>query len=183
MIGNSMRIEDTFISGLKLIHLNEFKDQRGSFIKVFNEDFFKDNGLVTDFKESYFSISAKNVIRGMHFQVPPAEHTKLVYINSGKILDVVLDLRKASETFGQSFSVELNISNPIMVYIPVGCAHGFLSLEDNTMVTYLQSSCYDNNYDAGIKYDSFRFEWPIKNATVSFRDSNFISFTDYLSPF
>ncbi|MDD3744180.1 MAG: dTDP-4-dehydrorhamnose 3,5-epimerase family protein [Lentimicrobiaceae bacterium] len=168
-----MRIEETFISGLKLIHLKEFKDQRGSFIKVFNEEFFKENGLETNFKESYYSISAKNVIRGMHFQVPPAEHTKLVYLNSGSILDVVLDLRKDSQTFGQYFSVELTVSNPVLIYIPIGCAHGFLSLEDNSMVTYLQTTCYHPTFDCGIRYDSFGYNWPVDNPIISQRDGGF----------
>lgn len=178
-----MRIEQTFISGLKLIHLKEFKDQRGSFIKVFNEEFFKENGLETNFEESYYSISAKNVIRGMHFQVPPAEHTKLVYLNSGSILDVVLDLRKSSQTFGQYFSAELTVSDPVLIYIPIGCAHGFLSLEANSMVTYLQTTCYHPISDSGIRYDSFGYHWPSDNPIVSQRDAIFKSLDNYLSPF
>lgn len=178
-----MHIEQTFIPGLKLIHLNEFKDNRGSFIKVFNADFFAENGLETNFKESYYSISAKNVIRGMHFQTPPAEHTKLVYLNQGKILDVVLDIRKASPTYGQHFSIELNTENPILIYIPIGCAHGFLSLEDHTMVTYLQTSCYDKECDAGISWNSFGMEWKIKNPIISERDNSFIKFETYNSQF
>lgn len=176
-----MEIENTFIPGLKLIHLNEFKDNRGSFIKVFNHDFFTENGLETDFKESYYSISAKNVIRGMHFQIPPFEHTKLVYLNQGKIIDAVLDIRKASPTFGQYFSIELNTEIPILVYIPIGCAHGFLSLEDNTMVTYLQTSCYNNACDKGIKYSSFEMNWEIENPIISERDLSFpdLSGTNY----
>lgn len=178
-----MRIEDTFISGLKFIHLKDFKDQRGSFIKVFNEEFFKENGLETNFKESYYSISAKNVIRGMHFQVPPAEHTKLVYLNSGGILDVVLDLRKASETYGKFFSIELTVSNPVLIYIPIGCAHGFLSLEDNSMVTYLQTTCYHPSSDSGIRYDSFGFKWPSNAVIVSQRDKAFNALNNFSSPF
>ena len=173
-----MEIEETFIPSLKLIHLKEFKDTRGSFIKVFNNDLFAKNGLETDFKESYYSISAKNVIRGMHFQIPPFEHTKLVYLNQGKILDVVLDIRKLSPTFGHHYSIELNIENPILIYIPVGCAHGFLSLEDNTMVTYLQSSCYNNTCDKGIMYNSFGMNWEIEYPIMSERDLCFPNFSD-----
>jgi len=173
-----MEIENTFISGLKLIHLKEFIDTRGSFIKVFNQDFFAENDLETNFKESYYSISAKNVIRGMHFQIPPAEHTKLVYLNKGKIIDVVLDIRKASPTYGQHFPIELNTEIPILVYIPIGCAHGFLSLEDNTMVTYMQTSCYNNACDEGIKYNSFGMKWGIENLIMSERDLSFPDFSD-----
>ena len=168
-----MLIEETFIPGLKLIHLNKFTDDRGSFLKVFNEEFFAEKGLEMNFKESYYSISNKNVIRGMHFQIPPFEHTKLVYLNQGKIVDVVLDIRKNSPTYEQYFSIELNTISPILVYIPVGCAHGFHSLEDHTIVTYLQSSVYDKSCDKGIKYNSFKMDWVIENPTLSDRDINF----------
>jgi len=178
-----MYIEETFIPGLKLIHLNKFIDNRGSFIKVFNEDFFAENGLETNFKESYYSISAKNVIRGMHFQVPPFEHTKLVYLNQGKIVDVVLDIRKTSATFGQHFSINLDTENPILIYIPVGCAHGFLSMEDNSIVTYLQTSVYNPKCDSGIKFDSFGMDWKLTNHSISSRDNSFLNLNQFNSPF
>jgi dTDP-4-dehydrorhamnose 3,5-epimerase/CDP-3, 6-dideoxy-D-glycero-D-glycero-4-hexulose-5-epimerase len=149
-----MEIIDTSISGLKIIELKKFNDIRGSFLKVFNEDFFSQNGFNFNYKESYFSVSHKNVIRGMHFQVPPFDNTKLVYLNIGKILDVVLDLRMNSPSYGKHFSIELDTNTPVIIYIPNGCAHGFLSLQDYTTVTYLQSSCYNKVYDKGIKYDS-----------------------------
>jgi len=174
-----MLIENTFIPGLKLIRLKEFKDSRGSFIKVFNEDFFTQNGLETNFKESYYSISAKNVIRGMHFQISPFEHTKLVYLIQGIIIDIVLDIRLSSSTYGEYFSIELNTENPVLLYIPVGCAHGFLSLEDNTIVTYLQTSCYNTACDKGINYNSFGMKWKIENPIMSERDLNFPDFKDF----
>jgi len=173
-----MEIKNTFIEGLKIIHLKEFKDNRGSFIKVFNEDFFLKKGLETNFKENYYSNSAKNVIRGMHFQIPPAEHTKLVYLNQGKIIDVVLDIRKSSPTYGKHFSIKLITEDPILIYIPIGCAHGFLSLEDNTMVTYIQTSCYNNDCDKGIKYNSFGMKWETENPTISARDLSFPDFSN-----
>lgn len=173
-----MILEQTFIPGLLLIHLKEFKDFRGSFIKVFNESFFIENGLDTNFKESYYSISAKNVIRGMHFQIPPAEHTKLVYLNQGMINDVVLDIRKSSPTFGQHFSIVLDTDNPLLIYIPAGCAHGFLSMKDYTIVSYLQTSCYNNDCDKGIKFNSFGMNWKIENPIVSERDLSFADFSN-----
>ena len=168
-----MEVENTYLSGLKLIHLNKFLDNRGIFLKVFNEDLFLKNNLEINFKESYFSISNKNVIRGMHFQIPPCEHTKLVYLNHGKVLDVVLDIRKSSPTYEHYFSIELNLKQPVLIYIPVGCAHGFLSLEDNSMVTYLQTSCYNSKCDKGIKYDSFNMDWGIDTPILSERDLQF----------
>jgi len=168
-----MIIEHTQIEGLKIIHLNKFTDNRGSFLKVFNQTFFEENGLATDFKESYFSVSGKNVIRGMHFQTKPFEHTKLVYLNHGKILDIVLDIRKKSNTFGKYLSIEIISEKPILVYIPIGCAHGFLSLEDNTMVTYLQTTVYNKDCDKGIKFNSFGMDWGIENPILSARDLDF----------
>ena len=178
-----MQIETTFIPGLKLITLKESKDNRGSFIKTFNQDFFKLNELEVVFKESYYSISAKDVIRGMHFQIPPAEHIKLVYVNQGAIKDIILDIRSQSPTYGQYLSIKIDSTNPVLIYIPVGCAHGFLSLEDNTMVTYLQSSCYNSDCDKGIRYDSFGFDWGIKDPVISVRDQNFPAFSAVKSAF
>lgn len=178
-----MKIEDTFISGLKLIHLKEFMDPRGSFIKVFSHDFFSENNLKTNFKESYYSVSKKNVIRGMHFQIPPNDHTKVVYLNHGRILDVVLDIRKDSATFGQFHSIELNTKQSTLLYIPVGCAHGFLSLEDHSMVTYLQTSCYHQKHDTGILYNSFGLNWNIDCPIISERDNSFLPFNKFSSPF
>jgi dTDP-4-dehydrorhamnose 3,5-epimerase len=178
-----MEIEETFIPGLKLIHLNKFTDTRGSFLKVFNKDFFAENRLETHFKESYFSISHKNVIRGMHFQLQPYEHTTLVYLNQGKILDVVLDIRKTSKTFGKHLSTQMNIDNSLLICIPVGCAHGFLSLEDNSMVSYMQSSVYDKESDTGIFWNSFGMDWKIEIPIVSDRDKSFIKFEAFNTPF
>jgi dTDP-4-dehydrorhamnose 3,5-epimerase len=178
-----MEIESTFIQGLKLIHLKKFTDARGSFIKVFDEDFFVENGLETNFKESYFSISNQNVIRGMHFQLPPYEHIKLVYLNQGKILDMVLDIRKSSITFGRYFSIQLETEYPLLIYIPVGCAHGFLSLENNSMVSYLQTSVYNKDCDAGILWNSFGMEWEIELPIVSDRDNSLIKFETFNTPF
>jgi len=182
-LGINMQIEDTFIKGLKIIRLNKFTDQRGSFLKVFNKDFFKENNLVTDFQESYFSVSQKNVIRGMHFQVPPFEHTKLVYLNQGAVTDVVLDIRKNSETFGKYFSIKLTEEEPVAIYIPIGCAHGFISHSDNSMVTYLQTSVYNAASDQGIRYDSFGMDWGISNPIISDRDLGFKTIEEYDSTF
>lgn len=178
-----MIVGDTFIEGLKLIRLNRFEDQRGSFMKVFHSEVFAEKNLATSFKESYFSVSNKNAIRGMHFQVPPFEHVKLVYLNQGAATDVVLDLRSKSATFGKYFTIELTEENPVLVYIPVGCAHGFLSKKDHTMITYLQTSVYNRECDRGIRYDSFGFEWEGTNFIVSERDRSFDTFQEFKTIF
>ena len=178
-----MKIIQTPISGLKILEPRLFEDSRGKFIKTFNSDFFKEYGLKINIQESYYSISHKDVLRGMHFQTPPYEHLKLVYVPAGKIIDVVLDIRKGSTTYGKSFDIELSSENGKVLIIPKGLAHGFKSLEDNTNVTYMQTSGYAPECDAGIRYDSFGYNWSITNAKMSDRDINFESFSDFDSPF
>jgi len=178
-----MHIEETFISGLKIIHLNCLTDQRGCFLKVFNKQFFEENDLVSDFKESYFSVSKKDVIRGMHFQTPPEAHFKLVYLTQGSAIDVVLDIRRNSSSYGKFLKLDISADQPLVLYIPIGCAHGFLALENNTIVTYLQTSYYAREYDTGIRYDSFGMEWHVLDPIISDRDLNFINLYDFDTPF
>lgn len=178
-----MNIIDTDICGLKILEPKVFEDTRGKFVKTFNDDVFKLNGLNVDIKEAYYSISQKNAIRGMHFQIPPFDHTKLVYVPCGKILDVVLDIRKKSPTYGSFFSIELSEKNAKILVVPKGLAHGFMSLKDNTNVTYMQTTCYMPTNDYGIRYDSFGFEWGDKNFKLSNRDLMFPVFKEFDSPF
>lgn len=178
-----MTIIDTSIQGLKILEPRIFKDSRGKFIKTFTNDFFETQGLNINIQETYYSISHKDVIRGMHFQTPPYDHTKLVYVPQGKIIDVVLDIRKNSPTYGDFFSIELSAENGKTMIIPKGLAHGFKSLEDNTNVTYMQTSCYAPNNDGGIHYDSFGFNWETYNPKLSDRDLTFPSLDTFRSPF
>lgn len=178
-----MKIIDTPIQGLKIFEPKIFEDIRGKFIKTFTNDFFKGNGLIIDIKETYYSISHKDVIRGMHFQTPPYDHIKLVHVPYGSILDVVLDIRKNSTTYGKSFSTELSSVDGKVLIIPEGLAHGFKSLMDNTNVTYMQTSCHSPQNDCGIRYDSFNFNWDCKNAKLSERDLSFQKFEDFKTPF
>jgi len=178
-----MKIEETKINGLFLIKPKIFSDNRGKFIKVYHDKTFNEFGLDARFVESYYSVSNKNVIRGMHFQIPPEDHNKLVYVTAGKIIDVVLDIRKKSKTFGEFETFELSSDNGYCVYIPAGCAHGFISLRDNTIVTYMQTSMFDSKCDKGIKYNSFGFDWNCDNPILSDRDRKFPMLCDYDSPF
>lgn len=178
-----MILVETPIHGLKILEPKIFEDSRGRFIKTYNNDFFQTNGLNLDIKESYYSISNKEVIRGMHFQTPPHDHVKIIYVPSGRINDVVLDIRKNSPTYGHYFSVELSGENGKILIIPKGLAHGFKSLEDNTNVTYMQTSCYAPNHDDGIHYNSFGFDWKIQNPQLSDRDLAFLPLEAFNSPF
>lgn len=178
-----MNIITTSIQGLFILETINFHDNRGCFQKIFNYDSFIQKGLVTDFKEFYYSISQKNVIRGMHFQFPPYEHVKLVYVSKGHIKDVVVDLRKSSKTYKQVFSIEMDEIEAKYLYIPSGLAHGFLSLENNSIVNYAQTSCYSKEHDSGIAYDSINFDWQIKEPILSSRDLSFKKLENFNSPF
>ncbi len=182
-MGFLLKLIETKISGLKILEPKIFEDSRGKFIKTFNVDFFKEHGLEIQIKESYYSISRKDVLRGMHFQTPPHDHIKLVYVSYGKIIDVVLDIRKNSPTYGESFEVELSSENAKVLIVPKGLAHGFKSLEDNTNVTYMQTSGYVPECDAGIRFDSFGYDWNLTEAKMSERDLSFDIFGIFDSPF
>ena len=119
----------------------------------------------------------------MHFQTPPAEHDKVVYVSKGSIIDVVVDIRTNSKSYGQYCSFELSDSKGAFLYIPIGCAHGFLSLEDNTIVNYMQTSVYNAACDCGIRYDSFGFDWGVENPTLSDRDQSFPTLSNLNNPF
>lgn len=178
-----MELITTPFEGLFVIQHRIFSDNRGLFVKTYNQEIFKQLNIDLEIKERYYSVSHKNVIRGMHFQTPPEDHIKLVTVVTGKILDVVLDIRKNSKTFGKCFSIEIDATEGKTIYIPQGFAHGFLALENNTIVEYNQTTGYAPNNDAGIKYDSFGFNWNIEVPVISERDQAFISFHQFKSPF
>lgn len=171
-------IQDVFIIENDLI-----KDNRGTFLKVFNKDIFKKLELPSTFNEKFYSTSIKDVIRGMHFQIPPYAHEKIIFVPKGKINDIVLDIRKESPTYGKYFMTELSEYNNRSIFIPKGCAHGFLSKEKYNLVVYMQTSVYNPNADSGIRYNSFGFDWGIDNPIISQKDLNLCDFNDFDSPF
>ena len=178
-----MKIAETPIPGLILLSLPAHPDERGLFVKTFHESTLREAGIHFPLAESYFSFSRKGVIRGMHFQTPPHAHAKIVFCPVGAIRDVVLDLRKESETFGQHFSQELSAENHQAFYIPPGCAHGFESLADGSMTYYLVSSEYSREHDAGVRWDSFGMQWGVDAPILSARDAGFPPLADFDSPF
>lgn len=178
-----MKTISTGFNDLFLLDTASLGDVRGKFRKLFNFEFFALHGLETEMKELYYSVSHKNVLRGMHYQLPPFDHAKLVYVSHGRITDVVVDLRTRSATYGRYFSVELDASDEQALYIPRGFAHGFLSHEEGTVVHYAQTSCYSPVHDAGIAYDSFGFDWGIAFPIVSDRDRAFDKLENFHSPF
>ncbi|HEX7569500.1 MAG TPA: dTDP-4-dehydrorhamnose 3,5-epimerase [Verrucomicrobiae bacterium] len=178
-----MQLVPTELPGLQIILPRIFQDARGSFVKTFQADQFRELGLNFEPREEFFSTSAKGVLRGMHFQLPPAATAKLVYCIAGNVLDVVLDLRKNSPTFGRSYAHELNAANREMFFIPIGFAHGFLALADNATMVYQTSTVHSPAHDTGVHWDSFGFDWPVKNPILSERDKKFSTLLDFQSPF
>ncbi|NTW72074.1 MAG: dTDP-4-keto-6-deoxy-D-glucose epimerase [Eubacteriaceae bacterium] len=178
-----MRMQETIISGVFLLENDPVADDRGRFVKTFSKSAFFRRDLCDVFRESYYSLSRKDVIRGMHFQLPPYDHHKLVYVPHGKITDVLLDLRINSGSYGRCLETELSQENGRSLYIPSGVAHGFKTIGEETLTVYLVSTEYHKDYDAGIRWDSFGYDWKLENPVISERDRAFQGFQDFVSPF
>lgn len=174
---------ETQLKGALVIDMPAFKDDRGIFVKTFHETFFAHTGIVFQLKESFFSTSKKDVIRGMHFQLPPHHHSKIVFCPYGAILDVIIDLRKGSPTYGECHAEELSAANNKAYYIPAGFAHGFKSLTDDAITYYLVSSEYNKDNDTGIRYDTINFDWGVTNPVISARDLSFPALSEFKTPF
>lgn len=176
-------IHQTKIPGCVEILPRIFKDERGSFVKVFHQGLFNKNGLQTHFTEEYYSVSRRGVLRGMHFQVPPMDHVKLVYCISGEVLDVVVDLRVNSPTYKLFEVFNLSAEKGNLIYIPKGLAHGFYVLSQSASIVYKVSTTYSPEHDSGILWGSAGVPWPDDKPIVSKRDSGFLPLCDYNSPF
>lgn len=179
-----MKLVNEPLSGVKLIEPFHHEDCRGAFVKTFHEEMFAELGIFLTVREEFFSISAKNVLRGMHFQIPPHAHQKLVFCTHGRVLDVLIDLRIGSPSYGQSASFELSAANRHLVHIPVGVAHGFLSLEDGSCLVYKTDTVHEPSADAGILWNSFDFDWPLTSKPIlSHRDEQHPTLAEFSSPF
>lgn len=159
------------------------RDPRGDFVKPYHEEDFQQLGIHFQMKEEFFSTSTSGVIRGMHFQLPPHAHQKLVYCVAGRVLDVVLDLRKASPTYGKFAEIELSASNHHVIFIPVGFAHGFASVEDGSCLVYKTDAVHAPAYDGGVLWNSFGCAWPFEIPLLSQRDASLPPFSGFFSPF
>lgn len=129
-------IIETKIPGCFVLKPAVFQDERGSFVKTFHEQVFAANKLETNFAEEYYSVSFKNVLRGLHFQLPPKEHTKVVYCVLGAVMDVVVDLRVGSSSYGKFEIFEVSGENGNMIYVPPGLAHGFYVTSEKAIMMY-----------------------------------------------
>jgi len=175
----------TQISGLKILHPIIFNDDRGYFFESYNYEIFKNLGIEDVFVQDNQSYSKKNVIRGLHLQVPPFAQAKLVRVIKGAVLDVAVDLRKESPTYGQHFSVVLSEENQLQFYIPVGFAHGFATLEEHTIFAYKCSSIYHKDSERSILFNDkdLNINWNIHHPIVAGKDLQAINFKDFISPF
>jgi len=178
-----IQLTPTTLDGVYEILPFHATDSRGSFTKYISSSIFKQHNLAYTFEESYMSVSHQDVIRGMHFQSPPQDHEKVVYVTHGAILDVVLDIRKASPTYGKHLCFLLNEHSKKGLYIPKGFAHGFKSLENNTTVVYHQTTSHSPLHDKGILWSSFGVNWDSVSPLISPRDSTFPLLQEFISPF
>lgn len=178
-----MKLRQTKIPGCYLIGLLARLDARGSFVKTFQSTAFRELGLETDFRESFYSFSEEAVLRGLHFQLPPSDGAKLVYCLKGEVLDVAVDLRVGSPTYGEHTTFELSARDASAVYIPRGVAHGFYVRQGPALLVYHVTSEYDARLDSGILWSSIDFEWPSLIPTCSERDAAFTNLQEFASPF
>lgn len=171
------------IPGVEFTLLNKQTDLRGSFVKTFDSNAQGTNNFLNiDIKEEFYSISDKNVIRGMHFQTPPFQQAKIVYCPVGAVLDVLLDLRRGS-SYGEISTFTLDAEVPAILYIPSGIAHGFLSLKKNSCLVYKCDQAYSPKHDQGIRWDSFGYEWGVGAPIISQRDGSHDLFENFVTPF
>lgn len=168
-----MKVINTNIRDLKVIEVDAYGDERGWFSESYSQKQFLEAGLDYRFIQDNHSFSSKKgTLRGMHYQAKPYAQTKLVRCTRGKILDVVVDLRKGSETYLQSFSIELSHENKKQLLIPKGFAHGFITLEENTEIQYKVDEFYSKEHDCSLKFDDqlFKIDWPVEDWVLSEKD-------------
>jgi dTDP-4-dehydrorhamnose 3,5-epimerase len=180
-----MKIIETPLKGLLIIEPQVFKDERGYFYESYNQEKFLKVGIRDVFVQDNQSLSQKNVVRGLHFQHPPYAQAKLVRVIKGSVYDVVVDIRKDSPTYGQSFGIELTEENFLMLYVPIGFAHGFATLQDNTIFAYKCSAFYNKASEDTILWNdpTLNIDWKVQNPILSEKDKQGKLFQHFQSPF
>jgi len=180
-----MKKINTDIEGLIVVEPKVFEDKRGYFFESYNTDKFADLGIDKTFIQDNQSLSQKGVLRGLHFQNPPYAQAKLVRVIKGAVLDIAVDIRKSSPTYGKAYAVELTEQNKKMLYIPEGFAHGFLTLEDDTIFSYKCSDNYHPEVEDAILWSDkdLNIDWNIENPLVSEKDSKAQAFHTFKSKF
>lgn len=182
-----MPFHSTNIPGLLIFEPRVFKDSRGYFFESYNQSVFNEQGINNEFVQDNQSFSTYGVVRGLHYQLPPNAQAKLVRVISGTILDVAVDIRKGSPTFGQAYSLELSAENKLQLYIPRGFAHGFSVLSETAEVMYKCDGFYNKESDAGISLDDpeLKIDWkiPADKMIISDKDRELPSFANCRNSF
>ena len=173
-----MEIKETFIKGLYVVKPIVFEDNRGYFFESFNKKIFTEAGINLNFVQDNQSMSDKNVLRGLHYQKEPYAQGKLVRVLKGSVLDVAVDIRKDSHTYGKHYKHILSEENKLMMWIPAGFAHGFLTLQNETVFFYKCTTYYNKLSEASILWNDpkLAIDWGILNPIVSEKDANAPSF-------
>jgi len=180
-----MEVKQGGIPGLLVIQPDVFKDSRGYFYETYNKEKFRHFGIDVEFLQDNQSLSAKNVLRGMHFQNPPFAQGKLLSVIKGAVLDIAIDIRKESAYYGRHFSILLSEENKTMFWIPPGFAHGFLSLADDTIFTYKCTNIYNKESEGSVRWNDAELDinWGIESPIISEKDQNAPFFKDIHSLF
>ena len=182
-----MKFIETEISDVIIIEPSVFIDERGYFLETYNQNKFEEAVGMTSFIQDNESKSSKGVLRGLHFQKPPFEQAKLVRCIEGEVLDVAVDIRKNSKTYGQHIAVVLSGENKRQLFVPRGFAHGFLVLSDTATFAYKVDNTYAPEFDAGIRWNDkeLNIQWGIEDSEVlvSSKDAKLPFFTEFESPF
>lgn len=180
-----MKFTPLELPGLLLIEPRQFSDERGYFFESYQQELFARNGIHFAFVQDNQSLSKRNVLRGLHFQAPPYEQGKLVRVIKGSALDVIVDIRNGSPTFGKHITVLLNEENHFMLWIPPGFAHGFLSLTNDTIFYYKCTNYYNRESEGGILWNdnTLAINWQANNPIVSEKDLQLTAFKDLNTPF
>lgn len=174
------------LAGLKVIKPDVFGDHRGFFMEMWSKSHFANIGLDLELFQDNLSFSQKGILRGLHFQAPPHAQGKLVTVMEGQVLDVVVDIRKSSPTYGQHFAIELSRENHLMFYIPPGFAHGFLVQSETALFHYKVShSGYNKESEGGLQWNdpALAINWGIESPTLSEKDKVYTAFDSFESPF
>ncbi|HEY5326233.1 MAG TPA: dTDP-4-dehydrorhamnose 3,5-epimerase [Mucilaginibacter sp.] len=182
-----MKIKETSIEGMLIIEPRVFNDGRGYFYESYNKRIFTEAGIVVDFVQDNQSFSHKGAVRGLHGQADPFAQGKLVRVINGRVLDVAVDIRKGSPTYGKHVSVELSGDNNLLLWIPAGFLHGFATLEDNTIFTYKVNNYYDKASEIGVLWNdpTLNIDWGIAPGDVllSPKDELLPGFNSFQSSF
>jgi dTDP-4-dehydrorhamnose 3,5-epimerase len=182
---DKMTVNRFDIEGLLLIKPTVFSDERGAFYETYARTKYSALGIPEIFLQDNESISKKNVLRGLHFQSPPYDQGKLVRVIKGAALDVAVDIRKQSPTYGKYIMVELSEENKFQFWIPSGFAHGFLALADETIFSYKCTNLYNKESESGLLWNDkdINIQWNIENPIVSEKDIQLTSFDSFNTPF